>query len=118
MWHDARGMAYVAQRDPGAATAEANAIETLERTADFSLLKTAGIPASDVLKLARSVIEGRVALAQGDANKAIERFEQAAALQETLPYMEPPYWYYPVRQSQIGRASCREGVSRSAVDGN
>src|SRR5215475_10240664 len=51
MWHYARGIAYVAQRDLGAATAEANAIETLERTADFSLLKTAGIPASDVLKL-------------------------------------------------------------------
>src|SRR5262249_5160557 len=73
MWHYARGIAYVAQRDFGAAIAEANAIETLERTADFSLLKTAGIPASDVLKLARAVIEGRVALAQGDANKAIER---------------------------------------------
>ena len=121
MWHYARGKAYVAQRDLGAATAEANAIETLERTADFSLLKTAGIPASDVLKLARSVIEGRVALAQGDANKAIERFEQAAALQETLPYMEPPYWYYPVRQSlavalmQAGRLDDAEGQFRRAL---
>src|SRR5262249_47324790 len=85
MWHYARGIAYVAQRDFGAAIAEANPIETLERTADFSLLKTAGIPASDVLKLARAVIEGRVALAQGDANKAVERFEQAAALEETVP---------------------------------
>ena len=121
MWHYARGKAYVAQRDLGAAAAEANAIETLERTADFSLLKTAGIPASDVLKLARSVIEGRVALAQGDANKAIERFEQAAALQETLPYMEPPYWYYPVRQSlavalmQAGRLDDAEGQFRRAL---
>jgi len=121
MWHYARGIAYVAQRDSGAATAEANAIETLERTADFSLLKTAGIPASDVLELARSVIEGRVALAQGDANKAIERFEQAAALQETLPYMEPPYWYYPVRQSlavalmQAGRLDDAEGQFRRAL---
>ncbi len=121
MWHYARGIAYVAQRDFGAATAEANAIETLERTADFSLLKTAGIPASDVLELARSVIEGRVALAQGDANKAIERFEQAAALQETLPYMEPPYWYYPVRQSlavalmQAGRLDDAEGQFRRAL---
>src|SRR5262249_49504617 len=121
MWHYARGIAYVAQRDFGAATAEANAIETLERTADFSLLKTAGIPASDVLKLARSVIEGRVALAQGDANKAIERFAQAAALQETLPYMEPPYWYYPVRQSlavalmQAGRLDDAEGQFRRAL---
>src|SRR5258708_27208684 len=120
MGHYARGIAYGAERDFGAATAEANAIETLEHTADFSLLKTAGIPASDVLELARAVIEGRVALAQGDANKAIERFEQAAGLQETLPYMEPPYWYYPVRQSlavalmQAGRPHEAEGQVRWA----
>jgi predicted Zn-dependent protease len=27
------------------------------------------------------------------------RFERAAALQDALPYTEPPYWYYPIRQS-------------------
>jgi len=121
MWHYARGIANVTRRDLSAATAEASAIEALARTADFSLLKTAGIPASDVLELARSVIEGRVALAQGDANKAIERFEQAAGLQETLPYMEPPYWYYPVRQSlavalmQAGRLDDAESQFRRAL---
>jgi predicted Zn-dependent protease len=30
---------------------------------------------------------------------AIARFEEAAALQDALPYTEPPYWYYPVRQT-------------------
>src|SRR5262249_15471284 len=104
-----------------AGSAEGRALPRLARTADFSLLKTAGIPASDVLELARNVIEGRVALAQGDANKAIERFEQAAGLQETLPYMEPPYWYYPVRQSlavalmQAGRLDHAEGQFRRAL---
>src|SRR6516165_6673178 len=48
MWHYARGIANVTRRDLSAATAEASAIEALARTADFSLLKTAGIPASDV----------------------------------------------------------------------
>ena len=24
---------------------------------------------------------------------------EAAALQDALPYTEPPYWYYPIRQS-------------------
>src|SRR6516164_1532239 len=117
----ALGIPNVTRRDLSSATAEASAIEALARTADFSLLKTAGSPASDVLELARSVIEGRVALAQGDANKAIERFEQAAGLQETLPYMEPPYWYYPVRQSlavalmQAGRLDDAEGQFRRAL---
>jgi tetratricopeptide (TPR) repeat protein len=99
MWHYARGVAQAARRDFAAAEAEANAIEALERNADFSLLKSAGVPAKDVLELARAVIEGRVAQAKGDPKAAVEHFEHAAALQDSLPYMEPPYWYYPVRQS-------------------
>ena len=98
MWHYARGIAYVAQGDHSAANSEANAIAALEG-GDFTLLKASGVPAQDVLKLARTVIEARVAQRQGDKAAAIERFEQAAVLQDGLPYMEPPYWYYPVRQS-------------------
>ena len=121
MWHYARGVASAARHDFSAAKAEADAIGTIERTADFSLLKTAGIPALEVLQLARTVVEGRLAQAQGDPGKAIERFEQAAMLQEALPYTEPPYWYYPVRQSlaaalmQAGRLAEAEEQFRRAL---
>ena len=98
MWHYARGIAYAAQGDFTAAKAEASAITALEG-GDFTLLKSSGVPAQDVLALARTVVEARVAQRQGDKAAAIERFERAAALQDGLPYMEPPYWYYPVRQS-------------------
>ena len=30
---------------------------------------------------------------------AIRELEAAIRIQDSLPYMEPPYWYYPVRQS-------------------
>lgn len=121
MWHYARGVASASRHDFAAAKAEANAIDALERTADFSLLKTAGIPAAEVLQLARTVVEGRLAQAQGDTGKAVERFEQAAALQDALPYTEPPYWYYPVRQSlaaalmQAGRLPEAEEQFRRAL---
>jgi tetratricopeptide (TPR) repeat protein len=121
MWHYARGVAFVAQRDFAAATAEANAIATIERTADFSALKAAGIPTVEVLELARAVVEGRLALAQGDTSTAIARFERAATLQDALPYTEPPYWYYPVRQSlavalmQAGRLEAAEQQFRLAL---
>jgi tetratricopeptide (TPR) repeat protein len=98
MWHYARGIASVAQGDLAAARAEANAIAALEGR-DFTLLKAAGVPGQDVLALARAIIEARVAQGQGDKAAALERFERAASLQDGLPYMEPPYWYYPVRQS-------------------
>ena len=108
MWHYARGVAYAARRDVPAATAEADAIAAIERTADFSLLTASGIPALDVLKLARTSIAARVAQAQGDTGTAIARFTEAAALQDALPYTEPPFWYYPVRQS-LGAALLQAG---------
>ena len=114
-WHYARGVAHAARGDFAAAMAEANDIETLERTADFSLLKAGGVPAQDVLKLARTVIQGRIAQTQGDTKLAIEKLEQAATLQDSLPYMEPPYWYYPVRQS-LGAALLQAGRFNDAEE--
>jgi len=121
MWHYARGVASVAQGDFSAAKAEASAIAALEG-GDFTLLNASGVPAKDVLTLARTVIEARMAQRQGDKAAAIERFERAAALQDGLPYMEPPYWYYPVRQSlavalmQAGRLDEAEEQFKRALN--
>jgi Flp pilus assembly protein TadD len=98
MWRYARGIAQVKRGDFAAAVNEAHGLETLEG-ADFAVMNAAGIPAKDVVRLAREVVEGRIAQARGDRAAAIASFERAAEIQDGLPYMEPPYWYYPVRQS-------------------
>ena len=121
MWHYARGIASAAQGDFAVAKAEASAIAALEG-GDFTLLNASGVPAKDVLALARTIIEARIAQRQGDKVAAIERFEQAAALQDGLPYMEPPYWYYPVRQSvavalmQAGQLRRRGGAVQARAE--
>jgi tetratricopeptide (TPR) repeat protein len=99
MWLYMRGIALAARHNFASAAAAADAIETLERTADFKLLKDSNIPAQQVLRIARTLILARVAQAKGDFRTAVVRFERAAALQDALPYTEPPYWYYPIRQS-------------------
>jgi tetratricopeptide (TPR) repeat protein len=99
MWLYTRGVALAASRDFAGAAAAANAIETLERTADFKLLKESNVPAQEVFRIARTLVLARVAQAKGDNRTAIVQFERAAALQDALPYTEPPYWYYPIRQS-------------------
>jgi tetratricopeptide (TPR) repeat protein len=99
MWLYARGVALAARRDFAGAAAAADVIGTLERTTDFKLLKESGIPAQEVLRIAQTLILARVAQAKGDTGTAIVHFEQAAALQDALPYTEPPYWYYPILQS-------------------
>ena len=99
MWLYARGVALTARGDFAGATAAADAVETLERNSDFKLLNESNVPAQEVLRTARAVVLARVAQAKGDKDTAIAQFEQAAALQDALPYTEPPYWYYPIRQS-------------------
>ena len=99
MWLYMRGIALAARHNFASAAAAADAIETLERTADFKLLKDSNIPAQEVLRIARTLILARVAQAKGDFRTAVVQFERAAALQDALPYTEPPYWYYPIRQS-------------------
>jgi tetratricopeptide (TPR) repeat protein len=51
------------------------------------------------MTLAQALIQGRIAQAQGNFTAAIEHFQEAAAIQDRLPYMEPPYWPNPVRQT-------------------
>jgi len=121
IWHYARGVAFAAKGDAANADAEASAIDAIEGTADFTLLKASGIPAHEVLKLASAVVRARVAQQQGRYEAAIGQFETAAALQDGLAYTEPPYWYYPVRQSlgaallQAGRLSEAEAQFQAAL---
>src|SRR5262245_20702980 len=60
IWHYARGVALAARNELPSAMAEASAIEKIETSADFSLLNASGVPAQQVLKLARTVILGRI----------------------------------------------------------
>jgi tetratricopeptide (TPR) repeat protein len=99
MWHYARGVAAAAKGAVQDARAELDGLTGIAKTADFSPLANAGVPAGDVVRIAQEVLTARIAQAQGDLKNAITAFERAAALQEKLAYMEPPYWYYPARRS-------------------
>jgi tetratricopeptide (TPR) repeat protein len=99
LWHYARGVAYAARRDHRAARHEIEAIARIAAEADLSTLTAGGVPAAEVLALAREVVEGRIAQALGDLDAARAAFERAVAHQDRLAYGEPPHWYYPVRQS-------------------
>jgi Tetratricopeptide repeat len=121
MWHYARGVAYAADKNAPAALQEAAAIERLRTASDFSALTTGGIPAPDVLDLAREVVLGRISVAEGRLPAAREAFERAAETQDRLIYSEPPFWYYPVRQSlaavllQSGELTAAEEAFRASL---
>ena len=99
MWHYARGEAYGKLGEAEKAEAEAAAIASIAAENDFTLMYQGGVPAGDVLDIARLTVLARAAAAGGDYVTAIEAMEEAVALQDSLPYLEPPIWYYPSRQT-------------------
>ena len=74
-----------------------------------------GVPAREIVRTARAVANARLADAQNDLPAAIKSYQEAVAIQDGLPYMEPPHWYYPVRQS-LGAALLRAGRLDEAED--
>ena len=120
-WHYARGVAHAAGGDAEAARAEIAALRALADEPDWSGMVDAGVPAPDLIALAGHVVEGRIARA-ADTAEAVDAFRRAVEIQDALPYMEPPFWYYPVRQSlgaallEAGRAEEAEGVFQEGLD--
>ena len=115
MWHYARGVGLAEKGDAAGARDEAGKIEALEKTADWSAMDAYFIPARDVLRVAQNVVLARAAQAKGDIAEAITYFQAAAGVEDSIPYMEPPYWYYPVRQS-LGAALLKAGRAKEAAE--
>ena len=105
----ARGTLLASLGRTDEAVNEIAAIQALEGQDDLAKAVNAGIPGLEVLQIAREVLTGRIAQAKGDSQLPIAAFQRAAVLQEGLAYMEPPYWYYPVRQS-LGAALLARAV--------
>ena len=72
----------------------------------MEFLDAAAYPATTLLAIADALLTGEIALADGQDSRAIANFLYAVTVQDELPYMEPPFWYYPTRQS-LGLALMR-----------
>jgi tetratricopeptide (TPR) repeat protein len=107
-WRYARGVALARLGRADEARAEAAVIGRLAQTPEVTGLAAAGVPGAEVLTLAETVIEARVAQKAGDHAASAALFGKAAEIQDRLPYMEPPFWYYPVHQS-LGAALLAQG---------
>lgn len=97
MWHYARGIALTAL---GRVDEAGGQLSQLEDNAHNDKLGRLGfVPANDVMKIAYHVLAGELAAKQKAYDEAITHFKEAVNLQDNLPYIEPPPWHYPARQS-------------------
>lgn len=121
MWHYARAIGFARKGALADSQREIDALATIERKSNFKPITDWGVPAAEIVHTARAVASGRLADARGDLPGAIRFYEEAVALQDALPYTEPPYWYYPVRQSlgavllRAGRLDEAENVFRASL---
>jgi len=106
MWHYARAVAFARKGSFADSQKEIDTLTAIERDGDFKPLKDWDVPGKEIVQTARHVALGRLADARGDRQAAIKAYEDAVFVQDTLPYTEPPHWYYPVRQS-LGAALLR-----------
>jgi len=113
IWRYARGVAFARQGDVASAVQQREALVPLKETEKILFLDGNDYPASTVLKIADYLLMGEIAMAKNDHASAIDYFEKAVAAQDSLPYTEPPFWYYPTRQS-LGEVLLKDGKNASA----
>ncbi|MEB2346518.1 MAG: hypothetical protein OZ948_17470 [Deltaproteobacteria bacterium] len=120
LWHYARGLAFARTRDLPAAAGERAALAAIAADPQLGALlyDTAGGTAGERLGVAQKHLDGEIAAAAKDVAAAVEALEEGIALQDAMPYSEPPPFYVPLRQVlggvllDAGRASEAEAVFR------
>jgi len=106
--HYARASAYALKRDRAGLEREIGQLARLRERADFKAMTDQGVPAPQLLELAEAVARGRFAMGAGRYDEAVRFYRRAAAIEDKIGYMEPPFWYYPVNQS-LGAALFKAG---------
>ena len=112
IWHYGRGVAYASMENKESALNELAAIERLEPEVDEIFMGNV-YPAKGLIGIAKSLLRGEISFRSGAMSAAVSSFKEAVAMQDALPYTEPPFWYYPTRQS-LGAALLADGRAAEA----
>lgn len=124
IWHYTRALAQVALGRLDEAQADLDALDRViaDPRADALALASGTSTARGLLEIARAHLQANFARARGRLTDAVASLEEAAALHDALPYMEPPPWYAPPRQAlgavllDLGRAEAAEAVYRRDLE--
>ena len=113
IYHYAKGMAYAAGGELQKAREEQSQILPLKESKEVKIIIKGGQPSGLLLEIASELLMGQIAFSNNNYSIASRHFEAAVNLQDSLPYTEPPFWYYPARQS-LGNSLMKEGKISAA----
>jgi tetratricopeptide (TPR) repeat protein len=118
MWHYARGLAFAAKGKPDEAAREYASFAELEKSEKVIAMDNPYFPGTKILAIGDEVLAGKIAGARGANDEMLAHLRKAVELQDAMPYMEPPYWYFSTRLAlgaallRAGKAAEAEGVFR------
>lgn len=98
LWHYGRGRALAATGDVEGARAQLEALAAIVGDPALAEVRMEFNASPDLLAIARSVLAGHIAAAEGDYDTAEAELRDAVAREDALLYGEPPEWSVPVRQ--------------------
>lgn len=113
IWHFVRGMAYAGTGDGAAAQKELQTLGDLNRTMNVAPVTGFNNGSKQVLGMALDVLGAKIDRATGRYTDAAALLVRAVRIQDGLLYIEPPDWYFPVRES-LGAALLRAGDTKGA----
>jgi tetratricopeptide (TPR) repeat protein len=110
VWHYVRGLAMLRTDQRNAAMAELDALALVIAQPETEALMLSGGVASakTLLDVARAHLAGEIAAEDGDFDAAVASLDEAVEVQDAIPYMEPPPFYFPTRQA-LGAVLLRAG---------
>jgi tetratricopeptide (TPR) repeat protein len=113
MSHYTRGLALAGKGQTDDAAKEYAALRQVADGEAARSLDNPQFPGGTLLRLAVHDLGGQLATKKGEHDKAVEELQQAVALEDELPYMEPPFSYLPMRHG-LGAALLAKGDAAGA----
>ena len=109
-----RGVAKAASGDLAGARESLASLRAAQGEELAAVMDRQGDIADLLSEIAINLVEAEIARAEQEDALEIEFLTAAVAAQDALPYTEPPFWHFPVRQS-LGSAYLRQGDAQAAA---
>ena len=113
LWRFARGMAFAGTGDVASAQRELGMLGDLNKSMNLPAVAGFNNASRQLLGIALDVLGAKIDRATGHYTDAAALLVRAVRIQDGLLYIEPPDWYYPVRES-LGAALLRAGDAKGA----
>ena len=112
IWRYARGLAFIAEDRFDRAASE---LDDQRRIMTHEAFKTTlkDLPLLTNLEIASRIVAGELAARQGRSQDAIRLLQEAVAIEDAIPYNEPPVWHQPPRHV-LGALLLEAGFARDA----